>query len=294
MSDQPAIAEAEDYGPNAAADLSPVAAQPDRAGVAAGRAASRYVYAIGRIEPRFPSLGIEKEFAQATGRAETTGLTDREAVHAVLAEPTNRYLARALCWVLTIEGQDTYLLASDDAEGTGMLIDAVRPDPRPGDIDVVIGTLGPLAPAEACNGLIVPIVAFRQIYSFDTDALLSAIPRPDALPADRFQAAAQELFARIGQLADNAGATDEHRALNYLAVRSPAIYAHTAQKYAADAALTSVEVLPSRLSGIRTLLNVIFTYTDRNTGVTDKAAVKVDVTEQFPFQASPLTPYYDR
>jgi PatG C-terminal len=39
---------------------------------------------------------------------------------------------------------------------------------------------------------------------------------------------------------------------------------------------------------------VIFTYTDRNTGVTDKAAVKVDVTEQFPFQASPLTPYYDR
>ena len=54
------------------------------------------------------------------------------------------------------------------------------------------------------------------------------------------QAAAAELFARIGQLAGNPGATDEHRALNYLAVRSPAIYAHAAQKYAADAALTSV------------------------------------------------------
>ena len=33
-----------------------------------------YVYAIGRIEPRFPTLSAEKEFAQATGRAETAGL----------------------------------------------------------------------------------------------------------------------------------------------------------------------------------------------------------------------------
>ena len=41
-----------------------------------------YVYAIGRIEPRFPRLSAEKEFAQATGRAETAGLTDRQALHA--------------------------------------------------------------------------------------------------------------------------------------------------------------------------------------------------------------------
>ncbi|MCU1345256.1 MAG: PatG Domain, partial [Acidimicrobiia bacterium] len=34
-----------------------------------GRDLSTFVYAIGRIEPRFPSLGVEKEFAQATGRA---------------------------------------------------------------------------------------------------------------------------------------------------------------------------------------------------------------------------------
>ena len=34
---------------------------------------SPYVYALGRIEPRFPRLSIEKEYAQATGRAETAG-----------------------------------------------------------------------------------------------------------------------------------------------------------------------------------------------------------------------------
>ena len=46
---------------------------------------SAYVYALGRVEPRFPSLAVEKEFAQATGRAETAGLTDRQALHAVLS-----------------------------------------------------------------------------------------------------------------------------------------------------------------------------------------------------------------
>ena len=44
-----------------------------------------YVYALGRVEPRFPSLAVEKEFAQATGRAETAGLTDRQALQAVLS-----------------------------------------------------------------------------------------------------------------------------------------------------------------------------------------------------------------
>ena len=34
-----------------------------------------FVYAIGRIHPRFPSVSVEKEFMQAVGRAETKGLT---------------------------------------------------------------------------------------------------------------------------------------------------------------------------------------------------------------------------
>jgi hypothetical protein len=69
-----------------------------------------YVYAIGRVEPRFPSVAVEKEFTQATGRAETTGLSDRAALQKVLTERANRYLARQLCWVFTVEGLETYLL----------------------------------------------------------------------------------------------------------------------------------------------------------------------------------------
>ena len=31
---------------------------------------------------------------------------------------------------------------------------------------------GPIAPPQMCNGLMVPIVVFDQIYSFDRDALI--------------------------------------------------------------------------------------------------------------------------
>jgi hypothetical protein len=278
----PASPPAPAAGPPAVAPGPPIAAVP------------RHVYAIGRIEARFPSLGVEKEFAQATGRAATAGLTDREVVHAILAAPANRYLARKLCWVLTIEGQDTYLLIARDATDLDMLIEAIRPAPTAEDIDVVIGSLGPLAPPDVCNGLVVPMVAFTQIYSFDTEAFVAAIPKPDGLAPRAFKAASAELFGRIMQLADNAGATDEHRALNYLAVRYPAIYAHATERFAKNAALTAVDVQPSRLSGIRALVNVVFTFTDRATGVAEKSAVRVDVSEEFPFLVANLAPYYDR
>jgi hypothetical protein len=67
------------------------------------------------------------------------------------------------------------------------------------------------------------------------------------------------------QIADNAGATDEHRALNYLAVRYPAIYAQTAEAHEGNASLSGVEVRPSRLAGVRNVVDVIFSYTHRET-----------------------------
>src|SRR5687768_6444056 len=65
-----------------------------------------FVYAIGSIEARCPTLSCEKEFAQAAGRADAAGLTDRQALHEVISQRQNRYLARQLCWVLRIEGLD--------------------------------------------------------------------------------------------------------------------------------------------------------------------------------------------
>jgi len=259
-----------------------------------GAGITSYVYAIGRVEARFPNLAAEKEYAQATGRSDTAGKTDQQALHAVLSKRENRYLVRQLCWVLTIHGLETYLLQPRDPADIDLLVEAIRPAPSPSDIDVVIGLRGPIAPPEMCNGLMIPIVAFDQIYSFDRDALIKAIPKPEKTTTAEFGPAAEELFDRIMQLTDNAGATDDHRALNYLAMRYPAIYVKAAEEFGRDCSLTGVEVRPSPLSSTRKIVDVVFAWTNRNTDFTEKFSVRCDMTEEFPFLVTKLSPYYDR
>jgi hypothetical protein len=94
------------------------------------------------------------------------------------------------------------------------------------------------------------------------------------------------------QMTDNAGATDEQRALNYLAVRYPAIYAKAAESFAGNFSLTGVEVRPLPLSGTRNVVDCIFS--NRNTDYTEKYFVRCDVTEEFPFLVTKMSPYYDR
>jgi PatG C-terminal len=239
-----------------------------------GGRASAYVYAIGRVE--------------------TTGKTDQQAFHAVLSKRENRYLARQICWVLTIQGLETYLLMPRDSGDLDLLVETIRPSPSPNDIDVVVGVSGSIAPPEICNGLMVPIVAFDQIYSFNRDELIKAIPKPEKKTAEQFGPAAEEVFNRIMQLADNAGATDEHRSLNYLAMRYPAIYAKAAEEFDQNYSLTGVEVRLSPLSGTRKIVDVIFAYTNRNSDFEEKFYVRVDVTEEFPFLVATMRPYFDR
>jgi PatG C-terminal len=95
-------------------------------------------------------------------------------------------------------------------------------------------------------------------------------------------------------MADNAGATDADRAVNYCALRYPAIYARAAESFAANSSLTGLEARPSPLSGTRKIVEVIFSYTKRGTDVTEKSFVRADVTEEFPFLHTKLSPYFDR
>ncbi|QLL64617.1 hypothetical protein FKV68_24325 (plasmid) [Sinorhizobium mexicanum] len=246
------------------------------------------------MEARFPKLSVEKEFAQVTSRAETAGKTDQQALHAVLSKPENRYLARQICWVLSIQGLETYILLPRDPVDISQLLGAIRPTPSPDDIDVVVGLRGPIAPPEFCNGLMVPIVMFDQIYSFDREALIKSIPKPEKIDAKEFRPAAEELFDRIIQMTDNAGAMDEHRALNYLAVRYPTVYATAAAAFGRSSSLTAIDVRPSLLSSVRKIVEVIFCFTSRQTDVTEKFFCRVDVTEEFPFLVTKMSPYYDR
>jgi PatG C-terminal len=268
-----------------------------------------YVYALGQVDWRFPSLGIEKEFAQATARLEPAAqsaaskrgrsqqqpppLTPHQLQSAALADDGNRYLARLLCWVLVIESLETYILVPRDPADLDLLRGTVRAERRRDDIDAVIGVRAGIAPPEMCNGLSVPIVVFDQLYSFDRDTLVATIPVPESVTDEpQFRTSAGELFDRIIHLADNAGAIDEHRALNYLAVRYPRIYAETTLMEQQGYVFGGIEVRLSPLGGVRHVVDVIFSYTQRQTDVTERKFVRVDVTEEFPFLITAMGTYY--
>lgn len=259
-----------------------------------------YIYAIGKVVHRFPTKSIELELAQASGRRpqeETRGITHEEAIHKALTDPGNRYIARQICYVLKIEGLETYILVPTDPLDIDRLADALRSAPATEgmiDIDVVIGRRGLMASPEMCNGLMVPIVMVDQIYSFDRDALMKAIPKRKGENEDQFKKTANALFNHILQIADNAGDTDEHRAINYLAVRYDEIYHRTQLMQDDNYSFTAIDVRPSRLSGTRKIVDVVFSYENRSNRVMQQWFVRVDVTEEFPFLVSPMQEYFYR
>ncbi|MFE2165456.1 hypothetical protein ACFXB3_10355 [Streptomyces sp. NPDC059447] len=252
-----------------------------------------FVYAIGRIDFRFPDIGVEKELAQSMRRTDTAWMTDREALCEVLTLPENRYLARQLCYVLSIQGLDTYVLVPRDPDDFALLAEAVRPSHQADAIDVVIGVRGGVAHPGHCGGLQLPVVTIDQVYSAGVSYLVQAIERPESMDAEQFDKAAGDLLNTVLNVSGNVGASDEHRALTYLMVRYPAIYRKTFAQSMDGFSLTSIDVRRSNLSGARQIMDVVFTYSSRKTDEVEKYFVPVDVTNVFPFPTGPLGTFYD-
>jgi len=257
-----------------------------------------FVYAIGKVVPRFPNRSIELELAQATGRRsteDTKGITHEEVMYRTLTDTNNRYIARQICYVLTIEGLETYLLVPTDPLDIDRLAQAIRPVPGDlRDIDVIIGRRGPIASPEMCGGLMIPIIYVDQIYSFNKDDLIKSIPKRKGENEEQIKNTSNALFNHIVQIADNAGATDEHRAINYLSVRYDEIYHRTQSMQDENYSFTAIDVRLSRLSGTRKIVDVIFTYENRTNRAIQQWFTRVDVTEEFPFLVSPMQQYFER
>ncbi|MEU3602544.1 hypothetical protein ABZ714_28100 [Streptomyces sp. NPDC006798] len=247
-----------------------------------------YVFAVGRIACRFPDPGVEKEFTQVVGGSKTRGKTDDQVLREVVGRPENRYLARQLQFVLIIQGVETYTVVPRFPEDYEKLIDALRPQPSPLDLDVVIGVRVPSG--GSCGGLALPVVEFYQLYSFSRPVLFDAIEKPDGMSAKRFRATADAVLTKILQITENAGATAPDRAANYVACRYEAVYLKTFEAFAADYALTSIEVGPAAVGGDQGVMNFVVSYTGRKTDITERYAVQVATRHMNPYLLTHLGP----
>ena len=251
----------------------------------------QFVFALGQIQSESSNKGIEHEMnrlKERIGGENFKGLTVPEEKKKLFTMQDARYLVRDVCWRFEIEKLPVYLLIPRYPDMIDKFIDAMRPVPANDDIDLIIGTLGPV---KKCGTLTLPIVIVDHLYSFDKDEfmkdLMKTVGRKKGIKEDQFKNTAEVLFRYLIQLADNVGVSDRDRAVNYLSVTYAPLYSKTQEMQDEDYVLTSVDSSPSQLSKAgRKIVQVIFNYEPRTGGAPKKFACIVDITDKYPFIAS--------
>ncbi|MCB9758410.1 MAG: hypothetical protein H6739_01085 [Alphaproteobacteria bacterium] len=273
------------------------------AGVAPAPGFMGHVYAIGQLRFQFPNRSVTQEFNQASGRLQNV-MPDSWLPFAVLGQGRNVYLARDTCWVMQVPGPnpagrggdpaqpvDAYILKPRSIAELNEMVDAIQP--RTGEIVYIaaIGSRGPVAPPEICNGLQLPVVVVNQLYGFTETDFVNGVSGATGVSVS----SVASTFNKLMSLSDNAGATPEHRAINYLMLRYPNIYTIVDQLLndgTGPYSFSSITARKADVQGVREIVEVVMHFTQRVTQVRIQWSCKVDTTGQFPFMVAPLSPYY--
>lgn len=241
---------------------------------------------------RFPTLGIEREFQQREARIEgqipetaTRGTRIRGVLEA------NAHLARNVCYVFTVGGLPAYVVVPTSVQQAPELLSAIEHMDDPDYWCLLVGRRGPIAPPATCAGIVAPIVACDQLYSFSMDEWVDSLhvrvaPALAArkLVRERFSASARELFMQITRSTENIGATQAHRALNYFIMQHPGVFLAVTERVGTQR-LQKIETRLILGLGLREQVAVIATFVDIATGVTERLFTRIDVTEEWPFVA---------
>ena len=256
-------------------------------------AGEQFVYALGRITVRFPTLSLEKEFQQReralTVRGEVSPpILAALRTHQVLA--ANPHLARRVCYVLNVGSLPAYVLMPTGTDVVASLLDGLMRCAQPDGWCLVIGRRMGSASPGTCGGLLAPVVSCDQVYSFSLTAwsreliaLAEPILKARQIQIEGFEDLARDFFEKIALSIENVGGSDTHRALNYLLVQNPGLFLAAAMR--TNSVLDKIETRPIQGTESRTLIAVILTFIDRGTAVPERLFCRVDVTEEWPFLA---------
>ena len=253
------------------------------------------IYSLGAIRVAFPNRSLEEQFNAAARAIQAVGPSN-SLLYQVLSQGEYLYLARDICFIFQVDGIDTYIIKPRTYVEVAQFVTALAPDLEQ-PLDGIIGLKGPLAPPEMCNGLQLPLVAVNQSFISNLKEFVEAIASAASVSPEL----AQSVLEIILGLTDNTGATDEYRAINYLAVKYLQIYITTAQMldpaqttggYQGAYYLVGVTAQLAKVQGTRRIINVIFQYRQRDTSETAYWFTTVDVTGLYPFLVSKFAPYY--
>ena len=232
-----------------------------------------YIYAIGGVKPYFPSQDMEKQYDAAAEVVDirTPGFAD---VFNYSVSPTGQsqlsyrpflYLAEQAIWIFTINGVDTYRLNATTPTQLNALIKAS------GDTSGSYILLGSLAtgahsePSDFSSGL--PIVSLAHLMEQSTTAN------------------GNESETIVPPLKSNIGKSSVERAVNYFLINYETINADENGNTIVKKQ-TGMEFNMHSGDGNREIVEFILTCPDRS-----RFASSIDVTDQYPFVSSPMSPF---
>jgi hypothetical protein len=247
----------------------------------------QFVYAIGKLEVRLPTIGIEREFRRCARGEEGRTPSRSERMHSVLR--ANHYLASKVCYLLSIGGTPAFSLMPAIQSAREELLGALPRMDVPHHWVLVIGKLGPTSRPSDCGGLLVPLVFCDQIFSFSLEEWIQDLQKSlahETKPEFRETLAvtARDLFTQSVNSLQNVGVNDAHRALNFLLMRHPGVFLAVAERRG-RAVLEKVESRVTAGLGTRRQVLVILTFLSLSTGVPERLFCRIDVTEEWPFLA---------
>lgn len=248
-------------------------------------------YAFGRLRVQFPTESVQREFNRI---ARLPGEKTLEAASAkqILSDEMNFDLAHDLDWILTIDGQDSYLVqARSNMELKQMIRSLVM---TPGEIayHIITGVIGP--EVTLTNGQCLPSLRCDFLMAFTFKEFINRICEETHID----EALATDMFEKLLILSNNPGRELTDIALNYSMLNCMEIYQFAAQLE--DHGTSSSQsynfvdafVIPAKLQGQKQLVDVIYKYRMRGSEQTLLRACKIDVSHEYPYIAGFLEPYF--
>jgi hypothetical protein len=131
------------------------------------------ILAVGRLRASFPSLGHQREYADAAQIDPDATVTSSDLAD-VLSLEENRYLARQVCWIFTVLGVDVCQVVPRFNADLDEMMDTLAAEDD-GTVQVLVGEPAPGRPAPGCWDIDLPAVASVQLHSFAMDEFAEAM-----------------------------------------------------------------------------------------------------------------------
>ncbi|MBQ4845118.1 hypothetical protein [Pseudoalteromonas sp. MMG005] len=264
---------------------------------------NQYVYCVGNINAKFPTLNLEKELNQNSIMSSNPlpmleNVNDNialarlnrntqlyQALFKGLSQPQNNYIARAMDWVLDNrfnEQQYKLILTNDEL------------------LTQCISALG--RNESSTDGQVVVIGVASGAYEMHVTAIMPTAVMPYGQVCHGEKSTNTHFTQLVGEITaldSSAGNTDNTRALNFVLYNNVDVYNHSYNLYYNSSSdgpnpsgyqLLSVDT-DMLNSGDRIVVNVIFKYQGINTGALQYWYCRVDVTGEYPFIVQPWQQY---